>query len=219
MITKIKGTADQASSRIPPPRDIPYPGTIKLAVDASDTSQGIFRAHEIIPVAQGTLILLYPKWIPAFHEPSGPIAKLAGISVSANGKSLAWTRDKYDVYVFRIEVPQGVTTIELDYQYLSPRGPGEGPIEMTGGMLNLMWHAVALYPAGHYSRGITYEVSVRLPSGWQYGTALETQSRSGDVTFFKPTTFNTLVDSPLYAGRYFKRVDLAPGAKVPVHMD
>ncbi|MGH8397315.1 MAG: M61 family metallopeptidase [Gammaproteobacteria bacterium] len=219
MTTRAKDISDKESTQIPPPRDIPYPGTIKLAVDASDTSQGIFRVHEIIPVAPGTLTLLYPKWIPAFHEPSGPIAKLAGLSVVANGKPLAWVRDKYDVYVFRIEVPKGVPEISLDYQYLSPRGPGEGPIEMAGSMLNLVWHTVALYPAGYYSRGITYAASVRLPPGWQYGTALETQSQSGDITSFKPTTFNTLVDSPLYAGRYFKRMDLAPGAKVPVHLD
>ncbi len=160
MTTRPKDITDTASFQIPPPRDIPYPGTIKLAVDASDTSQGIFRVHEIIPVAAGTLTLLYPKWIPAFHEPAGPIAKLAGLSVAANGKPLAWTRDKYDVYVFRIEVPQGVSEISLDYQDLSPRGPGEGPIEMAGSMLNLTWHAVALYPAGHYSRGITYQPSV-----------------------------------------------------------
>ncbi len=219
MATSTKDTTDPASPQIPPPRDIPYPGTIKLEVDASDTSQGIFRAHEIIPVAPGTLTLLYPKWIPAFHEPAGPIAKLAGLSVAANGKPLAWVRDKYDVYVFRIEVPQGVSEITLDYQYLSARGPGEGPIEMIGSMLNLTWHAVALYPAGHYSRGITYAASVRLPPGWQYGTALETQLQSGDVTSFKPTTFETLVDSPLYAGRYFRRMELAPGAKIPVYMD
>ncbi|HTX04844.1 MAG TPA: hypothetical protein VMD06_03375 [Steroidobacteraceae bacterium] len=32
-------------------------------------------------------------------------------------------------------------------------------------------------------------------------------------------TYNTLVDSPLYAGLYFNRVDLDPGAAVPVHLD
>ncbi|MER3546509.1 MAG: peptidase M61, partial [Rhodanobacteraceae bacterium] len=60
---------------------------------------------------------------------------------------------------------------------------------------------------------------LKLPQGWQFGTALETESKSGDTVTFKPTTLNTLVDSPLYAGKFFKRVDLDPGAKVPVHMD
>src|SRR5690348_14638698 len=40
---------------VPPPQDTPYPGTITLNVDASDTSQGIFSAHETIPVQAGEL--------------------------------------------------------------------------------------------------------------------------------------------------------------------
>ncbi|HET6914003.1 MAG TPA: peptidase M61 [Rhodanobacteraceae bacterium] len=211
--------ADAADANIPPPQDTPYHGTITLSVDASDTSQGIFRAHETIPVQAGELTLLYPKWLPGNHSPSGPIDKLAGLKISANGKPLAWTRDKYDVFAFHVDVPQGVSSIDLDYQFLSPRTRSEGRIVMTDAMLNLQWNAVVLYPAGHYSREITYAPSVKLPDGWQLGTALETQSKSGDTVTFKPTPLNTLVDSPIYAGEYFKRVDLDPGAKVPVHLD
>ncbi len=204
---------------VPPPLDTPYPGTITLSVDASDTSQGIFRVHETIPVQAGELTLLYPKWIPGNHSPSGPIDKLAGIKVSANGKPLTWTRDKYDVYAFHVDVPQGVSSIDVDYQFLSPRARSQGRIVMTNEMLNLQWNTVVLYPAGHYSRQITYAPSVKLPQGWQLGTALERASQSGDTVTFKQTTLNTLVDSPIYAGEYFKRIDLDPGAKVPVHMD
>ncbi len=204
---------------VPPPQDTPYPGTITLSVDASDTSQGIFRAHETIPVQAGELTLLYPKWLPGNHSPSGPIDKLAGLKIGANGKPLPWTRDKYDVYAFHVDVPQGVSDIDVDYQFLSARSRAQGRIVMTNEMLDLQWNTVVLYPAGHYSRRITYAPTLKLPQGWQFGTALETQSKSGDTVTFKPTTLNTLVDSPLYAGEYFKRVDLDPGAKVPVHMD
>ncbi len=38
---------------------------------------------------------------------------------------------------------------------------------------------MSLYPAGHYSRDITFAPSVTLPHGWQFGTALETLSQSG----------------------------------------
>jgi predicted metalloprotease with PDZ domain len=48
---------------------------------------------------------------------------------------------------------------------------------------------------------------------------LEVASRDGDTVNFKPISYNNLVDSPIYAGKYFKRVDLDPGAKTPVHMD
>ncbi|MEO7150009.1 MAG: peptidase M61 [Rhodanobacteraceae bacterium] len=212
--------ADTApSANVLPPQDTPYPGTITLSVDASDTAQGIFHAHETIPVQAGELTLLYPKWIPGKHSPTGPIDKLAGITVTANGRPLIWARDKYDVYAFHIDVSQGVASIDVDYQFLSPREHDQGRIVMTDAMLNLQWNAVVLYPAGYYSRDITYAPSIKLPDGWQLGTALETASKSGDTITFKPTTLNTLVDSPIYAGEYFKRVDLNPGAKVPVHMD
>jgi predicted metalloprotease with PDZ domain len=211
--------ADAAAAHIPPPQDTPYPGTIKLDVDASDTSQGIFRVHETIPVAAGRLILLYPKWIPGNHSPTGPIDKLAGLTITADGKPLAWKRNEYYVYAFRVDVPEGVSSIDVDFQFLSARTRGQGPIEMTDALLDLVWSKVSLYPAGHYTRDITFAPSVKLPAGWQFGTALEQPSKSGDSVTFKPVTYNTLVDSPMYAGRYFKRVDLDPGAKVQVHMD
>jgi predicted metalloprotease with PDZ domain len=78
---------------------------------------------------------------------------------------------------------------------------------------------VTLYPAGYVARRITVQPNLVLPAGWQYGTALETAERKGDEVRFKPTDLETVIDSPLFAGRYFKRIDLAPGAKVPVMLN
>lgn len=213
------GTAlaqQQRSQQVPDPQDTPYAGTIALHVDASDTTQGIFRVQETIPVTTGPLTLLYPQWIPGDHSPTGPIDMLAGLKLSAGGKPLAWKRDKYNVYAFHLDVPAGVSSLDVQFQYLSPR---RGGFEITDRMMDMAWSKVALYPAGHYTRGITFEPSLTLAPGWQLGTALETSVRKGDTVTFKPVTFNTLVDSPVYAGRHFKRVDLAPGSKVPVHLD
>ena len=58
-----------------------------------------------------------------------------------------------------------------------------------------------------------------MPHGWKFATAMEVASRSGDVIHFKPMSFNNFIDSPLIAGAYFRRVDLAPGGKVPVHLN
>jgi predicted metalloprotease with PDZ domain len=215
-LTAGAASAQSRGADVPPPQDMPYPGTVAIHVDASDTAQGIFRVHETVPVQAGTLTLLYPQWIPGDHSPSGPVAMLAGLKVSAGGKPLKWTRDKYDVYAFHLDVPAGVSSVDLDFQYLSAR---DGGYEMTDRMLDLEWNKVALYPAGHFSRGITFAPSVTLPRGWQFGSALETASRSGDTTTFRPVTFNTLVDSPIYAGQYFRRVDLTPAGGAPVHLD
>ncbi|PXV56054.1 glycyl aminopeptidase. Metallo peptidase. MEROPS family M61 [Dyella jiangningensis] len=211
--------AQQAySDNVPPPQDIKYPGTVTLHVDASDTQQGIFRVRETLPVKSGALTLLYPQWIPGDHSPTGPINLLAGLKLTANGKPLAWKRDKYNVYAFHVEVPEGVVSIEAEFQYLSGRTDDEG-FEITDRMMDMEWSKVSLYPAGYYTRGITFAPSMTLPHGWQLGTALETASQSGDTVSFKPVTFNNLVDSPVYAGQYFKRVDLNPGGDAPVYLD
>src|SRR6185437_9425606 len=88
------------SAQVPPPQDRPYPGTIAIHVDASDTAQGVFRVQETIPVTAGALTLLYPQWIPGDHSPTGPIDMLAGLKLRADGKPVAWKRDKYNVYAF-----------------------------------------------------------------------------------------------------------------------
>jgi predicted metalloprotease with PDZ domain len=116
-------------------------------------------------------------------------------------------------------VPEGATSLVAEYQYLSPLETTQGRITMTDNILGVQWNAVTLYPAGYAGTRIEVQPNLRLPSGWQYGTALETARRDGDDVHFKPTDLNTLVDSPLFAGRYFKRFDLDPGAKVPVHLD
>ena len=218
-LTAGNAAAQQArTDDVPPPQDAPYTGTLKLHVDANDTAQGIFRVHETIPVKTGALTLLYPQWIPGDHSPTGPIAMLAGLKLSANGKPLAWKRDEYNVYAFHLDVPTDASTIDAEFQYMSGRTDNEG-FEITDRMMDMEWSKVTLYPAGYFSRGITFAPSVTLPHGWQLGTALETASLSGDTTTFKPVTLNNLVDSPIYAGQYFKRVDLTPGGDAPVHLD
>ena len=205
---------------IPAPQDKPYPGTIKLTVDATDTTRAIFRVHENIPVAHaGAMVLLFPKWLPGNHGPTGPIDKLAGLTIRAGNAKIAWTRDVVDVYAFHVDVPASAKSLELDFQFVSPVETREGRVVMTPEMLNLQWNAMALYPAGFFSRQILFAPSVKLPADWKLGSALETASTAGGMTNFKPVPFNTLVDSPLFAGKYFARIDLDPGAKAAVHMD
>ena len=214
-----------ARADVPAPADVAYPGTLALGVDATDLDHRIFRVHEEIPVAAGPLTLLYPQWLPGTHAPEGPIDKLAGLSISGGGQAIAWKRDPVAVYAFHVEVPAGVAKLDVDFDFLSPQDPNQGRIVMTPDLLNLQWNTVALYPAGYYASRITVAPRVRLPKGWQFGSALEVvdgvaDEASADGTVrFKPVAFDTLIDSPLYAGRHFKRVDLSPGAKVPVHLN
>ncbi|WP_428377415.1 M61 family metallopeptidase [Lichenicoccus sp.] len=208
---------------VPLPRDVPYPGAITLAVDATDLAHHIMSVHETIPVARaGDLILHYPQWIPGAHGPTGPIELLAGLAAHAGGALLDWRRDAVDMYAFHVPVPAGAASISVDFQFLSPAIENQGRVVMTPAMLDLQWNIVALYPAGYFARDIQVAPSLRLPSGWQFATALAATGAADPATGrvqFAPVPFSTLLDSPLYAGRYFERLDLDPGGKVPVHLD
>jgi predicted metalloprotease with PDZ domain len=206
-------------AQVAAPRDVPYPGTIRLSVDATDLQRRIFSVRETIPVRGGeALTLLYPQWLPGNHGPTGRVDKLAGLVIRAGSTRLEWVRDTVNVYAFRVAVPNGVTSLDVEFQFVSPLDTNEGRVVMTNEMLNLQWGAMALYPADYFTRQIPVAASVRLPEGWQLATGLETASE-GATTTFKPTSFETLVDSPIFAGRYFKRFDLDPGGKVPVRLN
>ncbi len=130
---------------IPAARDTPYPGTITLAIDATDVRRGIFRTREHIPVAAaGPMVLLFPKWLPGNHSPTGQIEKLAGLKISADGKPLAWKRDQVDVYAFHINVPQGARAIDVELQFLSATAENQGRIVATTTMLSLQWNSMSL---------------------------------------------------------------------------
>src|SRR5437764_84579 len=78
-----------APAAIPAPKDVPYSGAIRLDVDATDLLRHLYRVHETIPVAGGgTITLLYPRWLPGNHSPSGRIEQLAGLSIRGNGKRI-----------------------------------------------------------------------------------------------------------------------------------
>lgn len=204
---------------VPAPADRPYPGTIVLKVDATNLAQQIFRMQMTVPVSPGPMTFLYPQWLPANHGPSGPLTQLAGLKFTAGGKPVAWTRDPVDVFAFHVTVPDGVTTLEVQYQFLSPLDPAQGRVVMTDDILGLQWPSVTLYPAGYVARRITVQPSLTLPAGWQYGTALETAQRTGDEVQFKAHDLETLIDSPLFAGRHFRKFDLDPGARVRVSLN
>jgi predicted metalloprotease with PDZ domain len=220
-VSQAQPTPAPSAPPIAEPKDVPYPGgAIKLSVDATDLAHHIFRAHETIPVAQsGAMTLLYPQWLPGHHSPGGPISMFSGLIIHAGKQRIEWTRDPVEVYAFHINVPEGVKTIDADFQFDSPVTTGEGRVMMTPAMLSLEWNTVALYPAGYFSRDVQFVPSVMLPHGWKFGTALETAATSGDTTTFKPAPFNTLVDSPMIAGANFERLDLDPNGIAPVHFD
>jgi predicted metalloprotease with PDZ domain len=204
---------------IPAPQDRAYPGELQVTVDATDLERKIVHVHETLSGIGGNTVLLYPKWLPGTHAPEGPIERLAGLTITAQGVAVPWTRDPVDVYAFHLKPPAGAKSIEIDFQYLSPTSGEVGGAEISHDLVILEWNSVVLYPSGYFSRQIPTEATLKLPAGWKFGSALEPLSTDGDSTRFKPVSLNTLIDSPVYAGNYTERFDLDPGGVVPVHMD
>ncbi len=201
-------------STISPARDVAFPGTMRLQVDATDIDQHIFRVRQTIPiVAAGPMTLLMPQWLPGKHAPRGEIEKLAGLVIRAGGRELIWKRDPLDMYAFHIDVPAGAAELDVSFQFLSATMPDQGRVVVTREMLNLQWEAVSLYPAGYYTRRIPVSASVTYPAGWQAATALRpvAGAASGPTITYQTVSYETLQDSPVFAGKYFRKDDLGRG--------
>jgi len=202
---------------IPPAKDMAFPGTMTLQVDATDTDRAIFDVRQTIPVtSSGPMVLLFPEWIPGSHAARGEIEKLAGLVIKAGGKTIDWRRDATNVYAFHLTVPSGVRQLDVSFKFLSATERDQGRVVVTPDMMNLQWQSVSLYPAGWFTRRIPVSASVTWPAGWRAATALRPAATSGDTVRYQTVDYETLVDSPTFAGRHFSAVDL--GHNVTLNM-
>jgi predicted metalloprotease with PDZ domain len=185
---------------------------IQLTLDLTDAPRKLLRARLVIPVQPGPLTLVYPQWIPGEHGPTGPVDNLAGIKFSANGQDIPWRRDDVNMFALHLDIPPGVTSIEARADFLATAAPsGFSAGASTGPNLAVVsWNEVALYPAGMPAGEVRFEPSLQLPEGWKFGTALAGGTRAGDTVHFQPVSLETLVDSPVAAGRFFKEIPIAP---------
>ncbi len=155
------------------------------------------------------MTLYYPKWIPGDHSPDGPIDQMMGLEITAGGKRIAWHRDEVDMFAFHLTVPADAERIDVHFQFPETD-------RITPNLMGLAWNTVALYYAGYPTKVQIYQPTLVIPADWGYASALKTESRSGGRITFKPVPLNTLVDSPVIAGKYFRQIDVTPPAS-PVH--
>jgi predicted metalloprotease with PDZ domain len=194
---------------------------IQLTVDLTDAPRKIIHAQFTMPAKPGPLTLLYPKWIPGEHGPTGPIDNLAGIVITANGQQLAWVRDDVNMFAFHVTVPDGVSTLNVKLDFLATAAASgfSAGASTSANLAMLSWNEVILYPAGILPSKIEVQPAVKLPAGWQYGTALtKTGEENGEIEF-ATVPLNMLIDSPLLSGRYFKEFPLAPEVSPKHYLD
>jgi predicted metalloprotease with PDZ domain len=188
-------------------------GPVALAVRLPNPGQKIFYVDEVMPVRPGSLTLYYPKYTPGDHAPDGPIGTMMGLEITAGSRRIAWLRDEVDMFTFHLTVPPDADRIDISFQF-----PAED--RGTPNLMGLQWNQVALYQAGYPTNVQIYEPTLVIPASWRYATALTTNfSTDGRITF-KPVSFNTLVDSPVIAGKYFRELDLTlAGSSVHRYLD
>lgn len=199
-----------------------------LSVDLTDAPKKIVHATETIAVGSGPMTLVYPKWIPGEHGPTGPIDNMAGLVIRAMGPNgqrcgpasdapIKWDRDKLEMYAFHLTVPVNCTTLSIKLDFLATAAPNgfSAGASTNENLAILSWNSVVLYPADTDASDVMVTPSITLPSAWQFGTALHRKDiNSGASTTysvsFEPVSLETLVDSPVLAGKYFKEIALAP---------
>ncbi len=184
---------------------------ITLSVDATEAPRKLFHARMTMPAAPGPMTLVYPKWIPGEHGPTGPIVDLAGLKITAGGKTVPWRRDDVDMYAFHFEVPAGASEIEVWLDFLSPTFAGgfTAGASTTAHLAIVTWNQLLLYPAGSNIGDVTFKANLNLPAGWKFGTSLPVASQSANKVDFAPVSLERLVDSPVLAGEYFLVIPLA----------
>jgi predicted metalloprotease with PDZ domain len=188
-------------------------GPVELTVRLPNPGQKILYVDEVMPVRPGPLTFYYPKFIPGDHAPDGPIGAMMGLEITAGGKRIPWLRDEVDMFTFHLTVPTGVDRIDISFQF-----PARDRI--TSNLMGLDWNEAALYQAGYPTNVQMYEPTLVIPASWRYASALTTKESSGGQIKFKPVPFNTLVDSPVIAGKYFRELDLTPaGSSVHRYLD
>ena len=209
---------------------------ITLSVDLTGAPQRILHATETMPVTAGPMTLVYPKWIPGEHGPTGPLENLAGLVMTAGGQPVVWQRDKVDMFAFHLTVPQGATTLEIKLDFLTPGAGGGGAFSggasTSANLALLSWNTVVLYPEGAKAAEVMITPSLTLPNEWEFGTALETKGAPGGIIGgstggtvhilkpeFKTVSLEQLVDSPVLTGRWFKEVALAPEVSPKHYLD
>ena len=193
--------------------------SIRLFVDLTEAPRNIYHAKLTIPAKPGPMTLVYPKWIPGNHRPSGPIANLTGLRMEAGGKTLQWQRDPVDMYAFHVEVPPIATGIVVSFDDITNAGSaGASGASTSSNLLDLNWNQVVLYPQGTSSDAVEVVPSVRLPAGWKFGSALGMTHESNGLIEFNPVSLTTLVDSPLIAGSHYRKLQLTSEGENQLHV-
>jgi predicted metalloprotease with PDZ domain len=186
-------------------------------VDARDVQRKHIHTELSLAVHGGPLTLVFPKWIPGEHAPSGPLDTIIALTIKARGETLEWRRDPLDMYAISVTVPAGATRLDIS---MDSGLAIEGGVFSTGPTSSerlavLPWNEFVMLPEGRDAADIPTAASVDVPQGWQVTCALAQQPRAGGGIGFEEASLARLIDSPVQMGEYLERVELAGSKPYP----
>ena len=143
-------------------------------LDASDVARKRIHTQLTLRVAPGPLTLVFPKWIPGEHAPTGPLESMIGLSIMANDVLVPWARDPIDVYAFKLNVPRAVDHLDITIDSGLTTSGGSFTAGQTSSdqLAVLSWNQFVLLPKGRDSERISTHASLVVPEGWAIASAL-----------------------------------------------
>jgi predicted metalloprotease with PDZ domain len=191
-----------------------------IVLDETGAPRGFALSHMTIPVKPGPFTIVYPEWIPGEHGPTGPLHDISELVVKGNGQTISWHRDQVDMYAFHIDVPHGVTSIDVDFRVLLNTANNfvDGQLATRNIMVG-NWNRYLFYQQNIDNTKYYVRASLILPDKWDYASALPVAARNGQRIDFKTVSLETLVDSPTDSGRYFKHITNWSGDGTHTYLD
>lgn len=200
--------------------DVP---TMKIDVDASELPRRLIHTTQEITCKPGPLKLWYPKWIPGTHGPKGRVEDIGGLRIETlDGQSLPWKRDEIELYSFIVQVPEGAKGVRVRLDTICESASVEAAGIYSYGNASIgtiNWNTCVLYPDRIPSDDLPVKVSLRLPAGWKFATALKSAEPADGVISFQPVSLTTFIDSPLITGRHLRSFKLTKEGIPPVYLD
>ncbi len=172
---------------------------LEIELDAREANRRVCRVKLTVPVKEGKQTLVFPKWIPGEHGPTGPVNSVVDFHIAANRQELDWQRDPLDMNRITFEVPAGVSQVEVRLTNV------DGFASERLGVIS--WNDVVWFPAGISADELRIKSKVLLPPGWTGVSALARDAGFGEIV--QPeVSLAQLIDSPMLLGQNVNHVKL-----------
>ena len=190
---------------------------LSVRLDAREIARKHIHTDLSLAVKPGPVTLVFPKWIPGEHGPTGPLNTLIGMTIRAGGQQLTWQRDPHEMFAVTVNAPPGSTRLEISLDTGLPTEGGEftaGPTS-SAQLAVISWNQFVLLPKGRDAATISTEASLRAPPEWQLRSALALTPQADGSVRLEDANLARLIDSPVQMGRFTKLVELPGSAPFP----